>query len=99
MCGLLAARHVQGANYCQQEVFGCGLLSARGVLVVKGRKRGVGAGNCQQEVFGVRAIVSKRCLGGKRQQERKVARRDEAQVIGIKRSSGVGYCQQEVFGW
>ena len=41
----------------------------------------------QHEVFRVWAIVSKRCLDGKRHQKRMAARRDEVWVISSKRCS------------
>ena len=48
----------------------------------------------------VRSIVSQRCSGGKRQQEKKPARRGEeghGSVWSARGDWGAGYCQQEVF--
>ena len=66
--GSVAWRDEESSEEWHRLLAACGLLSARGVQVVKdskrGRQRGVvrrAAGYCQQEVIGARAIVSKRC--------------------------------------
>ena len=68
----------------QQGMTSCGLLAERGVQ---------GVGYWQQEVFSVRFIVSKRCSGGKRQQERYAARRGEEGhgLLLAKGDQGAGY--------